>query len=349
MSEQLAWGVFVASILAIWFAGWRLTRAADAIALRTGLGRVFIGSVLLAATTSLPEVALEAAAAWQNFVDIALGNVFGSNIFNMTIISVCGIVWGQGPLLAAASRSHIATAVLGMLLSAIAALAILTRPNIGLLGIGVEIFIILAVYAFGLYILRKNNLNDASANSKNPTHPTASLASEAVAVPEATAVMMGSMARVWVEFLLSAIVVFIAAAALSKSADVIGTATGLGGTFIGTTLVAATTSIPEVVTSIVAARIGAIDLAVGNVLGSNIFNMSILLVSDIFYRGGYILSAGSPTHAITALVGLLLSGLVALGLISPIPGRIRRVSLEALLILVAYFLGAYLVFLHRFA
>ncbi|MCL6641999.1 MAG: sodium:calcium antiporter [Candidatus Bipolaricaulota bacterium] len=327
MSYELAWGVTLACLVVIWFAGRKLTHTVDIIATRTGLGRVFIGSVLLAATTSLPEVATEAAAAAMGLVDIALGDLFGSNIYNMTILAVCGFLWGRGPLLAAASRDHVATAALGMMLSAIAALAILTRPQIGLLGIGIEIYIILAVYLFGLRLLRTIN-RDADPQE--------------AAVPSEE-----SMVWVWMRFFIAASLVISAAIFLSQAADVIATVTGLGGTFIGTTLVAATTSAPELITSIVAVRMGAVDLAVGNVLGSNIFNMNILLVSDLFYRGGYIISAGNQTHAITALVGLVLSGFVTLGLLSPIPGRLGRLSLEAILLLVFYFLGTYLVFLHR--
>jgi cation:H+ antiporter len=329
MSYELAWGVLLACAGVIVFAGWGLTKAADIIAVKTGVGRVFIGSVLLAATTSLPEVATEASAAAMGLVEIALGDLFGSNIYNMTILAVGGLIWGRGPLLAAASQSHLVTALLGMLLATIAALAILTRPNIGFLGVGIEIYIILGIYLLGLHVLRQRGKANPS-----PLEHTEVLPQE-------------SLARVWGRFFISASFVVVAAVFLSASADVIATATGLGGTFIGTTLVALTTSAPELVTSIIAIRMGAIDLAVGNVLGSNIFNMNILLVSDIFYREGYIISAGSPTHAITALVGLLLSGLVALGLLSPIPGRFGRVSLESIVILVVYLLGTYLVFMHR--
>lgn len=327
MSPQLAWIVLFGCLGVIWFAGKSLTRAADLIAMQTGVGRVFIGSVLLAATTSLPEVATEAAAASMGLVDIALGDLFGSNIYNMTILAVGGIVWGRGSLLAVASQSHLITALLGMLLAAIAALALLIKPNIGFLGIGLEIYVILGVYLAGVMVLRTK--------------------SDPPLIEPAEVLPQQSLALAWMRFLISAGFVIGAAIFLSKAADVIATATGLGGTFIGTTLVAFTTSAPELVTSIAAIRMGVVDLAVGNVLGSNIFNMNILVISDLFYRGGYIISAGSSTHAITALVGLLLSGLIALGLLAPIPGRIRRVSFEALIILAVYFLGAYLVFMHR--
>lgn len=331
MTLSLAVAVFVACMLAIWIGGRVLTRSADAIAAHTGLGRVFIGSFLLAATTSLPEVATEAAAASLGLVDIALGDLFGSNIFNMTIIAVSGIVWGGGSLLAAASKAHVITAAFGMLLSAIAALNILTRPAIGVLGIGVGVWVIVGVYALGFRLLKGHGAG-AEAGSDG-----------------AEAVMHGavSITSVWARYLAAAALVIAAAFFLSKSADVIAQATGLGGTFIGTTLVAFTTSMPEVVTTIAAVRLGAIDLAVGNVLGSNIFNMTILLVSDIFYRGGYILSAGSTTHAITALVGLILSGLVVLMLVAPTVRRFRRLSAEAAILLAVYFIGTFLVFQFR--
>lgn len=329
MSYELAWAVLLTCAVIIWFAGRILTQAADIIAVRTGSGRVFIGSVLLAAVTSLPEVATEAAAAAMGLVDIALGDLFGSNIYNMTILAVGGFVWGRGSLLAAASQAHLVTALLGMLLTTIVALAVLTHPNVGFLGVGIEIYIVLGAYLLGVRALRPEQNADPAPSEYTEVLPQRSLA------------------PVWGRFVLSASFVIIAAAFLSSAADVIATATGLGGTFIGTTLVALTTSVPELFTSIIAIRMGAVDLAVGNVLGSNIFNMNILLVSDLFYRGGYIISAGSSTHAITALVGLLLSGLVAWGLLSPIPGRFGRVSLESIVILVVYFLGAYLVFWHR--
>jgi cation:H+ antiporter len=329
---SLALVVFVACTLAIWVGGRTLTRSADIIAAHTGLGRVFIGSFLLAATTSLPEVATGAAAASLGLVDIALGSLFGSNIFNMTIIAVSGIVWGGGSLLAAASKAHVITATFGMLLSAIAALNILTRPTFGVLGIGVGVWVIVGVYALGLRLLKGNSAGDEAGSD----------GAEATLLDATFGVTTA-----WVRYLAAAALVITAAFFLSMSADVIATATGLGGTFIGTTLVAATTSMPEVVTTIAAVRLGAVDLAVGNVLGSNIFNMTILLVADIFYRGGHILSVGSATHAITALVGLVLSGLVVLMLVAPTTRRLGRLSAEAAILFAAYLIGSFLVFLYR--
>mgnify|MGYP001140512034 CR=1 FL=1 len=331
MSVDLAVLAFLGSMLAIWVGGRALTRSADLIAAHTGLGRVFIGSFLLAATTSLPEVATEAAAASLGLADIALGDLFGSNIFNMTIIALAGVVWGRGSLLAAASKAHIITGAFGMLLSSIAAMAVLVRPNVGVLGIGVDVWLIVGVYVAGIRLLKSHGVED-------PADPTGRAAEPSVPV---------NIAAAWTRYLAAGALVIGAAILLAKAAEAIAEATGLGQTFVGSTLVAFTTSAPEIVTTIAAVRLGAVDLAVGNVLGSNIFNMTILLVSDIFYRRGYILSAGSETHALTALVGLILSGLVVLGLASPVTRRLGRVSAEAVLLVGVYLVGTTILYLHR--
>lgn len=331
MSVDLAVLAFLGSMLGIWVGGRALTRSADLIAAHTGLGRVFVGSFLLAATTSLPEVATEAAAASLGLADIALGDLFGSNIFNMTIIALAGLVWGRGSLLAAASKAHIVTGAFGMLLSAIAAMAVLVRPNVGVLGIGIDVWLIVGVYVTGVRLLKSHGAED-------PEDPAGTAAEPSVLV---------NIAAVWARYLAAGTLVIGAAIVLAKAAETIAEATGLGQTFVGSTMVAFTTSAPEIVTTIAAVRLGAVDLAVGNVLGSNIFNMTILLVSDIFYRGGYILSAGSQTHALTALVGLILSGLVVLGLAAPITRRLGRVSAEAALLVGVYLVGTTILYLHR--
>jgi len=331
LSLDLAVLAFLASMLAIWAGGRALTRSADLIAGHTGLGRVFVGSFLLAATTSLPEIATEAAAASLGLVDIALGDLFGSNIFNMTIIAVAGAVWGGGSLLAAASRSHIVTATFGMLLSAMAAMAVLVRPNVGVLGIGADVWLIVAVYVMGIRLLKSHAMEDRADAAGRAAERS----------------VLADIVAVWARYLAAGALVIGGAILLARAAETIAEATGLGQTFVGSTMVAITTSTPEIVTTIAAVRLGAVDLAVGNVLGSNIFNMTILLVSDIFYRGGYILSAGGQTHALTALVGLILSGLVVLGLAAPITRRLGRVSGEAALLLGVYLVGTIILFLHR--
>jgi cation:H+ antiporter len=113
----------------------------------------------------------------------------------------------------------------------------------------------------------------------------------------------------------STAVIFIAARYLAVTADELAARSGLGGTFVGTTFVAITTSLPEVVTTIAAVRLGAFDMAVGNIFGSNSFNIATMLPVDVFYRSGSLLSDVSQTHAVTAAAVIIVTGVTTVGLL----------------------------------
>jgi cation:H+ antiporter len=99
-------------------------------------------------------------------------------------------------------------------------------------------------------------------------------------------------------FATCAAAILIAGPFLAHAADELAVTTGLGGTFVGTTLVAFSTSLPELVSSFAALRMGAHDLAIGNIFGSNAFNMILLLPLDLVHPGP-LFAAISPIHAIT--------------------------------------------------
>ena len=85
--------------------------------------------------------------------------------------------------------------------------------------------------------------------------------------------------------------------------------------FVGTLLVGSATSLPELAVSIAALRIGALDMAVANLLGSNLFNVVILAVDDMLFRPGPLLSNVSPMHAASALSAVVMTGIVIVGLL----------------------------------
>ena len=210
---------------------------------------------------------------------------------------------------------------LGMILSTLACLGLLAGETTGLFHVGVWTLAIPAVYLLWIYLLRVR----ARVDLKLPP----------IGV-ETMEVDSRGTGRLWLLFAASALLLIAAASLLSYSAKTIADLSGLGETVIGTTLVALVTSAPELITCLAAIRIGSVDLAVGNALGSNIFNMNILFFADIAYRRSPILTAASPIHSKTALVGIFLSGLVALGMVTPIPGRIGRFTVESILLLLAY-------------
>jgi cation:H+ antiporter len=90
--------------------------------------------------------------------------------------------------------------------------------------------------------------------------------------------------------------------------------TGLGEEFVGSLFIAITTSLPEIAVSLAAVRLGAIDLGIGNVLGSNLFNLLILGLDDVFYRHDPLLAAVPPSHSVTIVAVVVMNGLFLVGL-----------------------------------
>ncbi len=158
--------------------------------------------------------------------------------------------------------------------------------------------------------------------------------------PERTA----ALRRASISFALVALIIVIAAPFLASSAKDIAERTGMGTTFVGSSLVAVTTSLPELVTAVAAVRLGAFDLAVGNLFGSNAFNMSILFVTDIAYRPGPLLSLVSTTHLVTALLSILLMCIGMMGIIYRAEKRLMLVEPDSVLMIVGYALGMWTVF-----
>jgi cation:H+ antiporter len=117
--------------------------------------------------------------------------------------------------------------------------------------------------------------------------------------------------------------------------------------FVGTLLVAGVTSTPEVVVTLSALRLGAVDMAIGNLLGSNLFNIAILAIDDVFYTPGPLLAGVSNAHTASAFSAMMMSGLAIVGLMLRPTSRIfRAVSWVSLLLIAVYLLNVLLLYLH---
>jgi cation:H+ antiporter len=321
MDPMNAWLIFAVSCAGVVLAGRKLSHYGEELAVRTGLGRAWIGAILLAGATSLPEVATSVAAAWQGAGNLAMGNVFGSNIFNVAILVLAQAAAARS-ILANASPAHIPVAAAGMLLSGLAAGAIVIRQKAVFLGAGLDAWAIALTYLLVLRLLPKSE--------------------EAGQAPERLAGdSRGGAGAVWLKFAMAAAAVVISGYFLTSAADRIAAETGLGQTFVGGTLLAAATSLPELTVTIVTAKAGSYDLALGNVLGSNIFNMLILVLADLALPGRVpILATASQGQLVAALLGLILSGIAVLALSAPRHKDVVTIGLT-------YLLGTWFLFLLR--
>jgi len=300
----LVWLKFIACLAIIIFAGSKLARYGDAISEKTGLGRIWIGLVLLAAITTMPELVTSISAVALVEVegpDLSLGTLLGSCIFNLSILALLDVLHRRTPILSQASPRHVLTASVGILLIAIAAGGILAgerlaEPAIGWVGVpGIIIAILYLIAMRQMFRLERSR----------PVPPPQADQNQYAGISTRT---------VYLRFIAAAIPIIAAGIWLSLVGDEIAETTGWGASFVGSMFLAVSTSLPELVVTITALRLGAIDLAVADILGANILDIAIIIWADLSYTGGPMLSAVSGAHLITAVIAIAMSAIVIAGL-----------------------------------
>jgi len=327
----LVWLAFLLCLGIILFSGTKLARYGDIIAEKTGLGGIWVGMILLAAITSIPEMATGiGSAALVGSADLATGTLFGSNLFNLAILALLDVSYPVTPLLAMVSSRHSLLATGIIALTAIAGISILAGDALSGFSIGwlgVPSIIILITYALFVRRITKAESNNPpkEADDKQYHHE--------------------STKTVWFKFCLAALAVIGAGIWISFIGDEIAQITGWGTSFVGSLFLAIGTSAPELVVTLAAVRIGSTDMALADILGSNMFNIAIIFFIDIFYTEGPILSGVSNVHLITALAGILMALIVILGLrIKQRKKAFRYASWYSPPLLVLYLLGFYFLF-----
>ena len=338
---------FALSALLVILAGNRLTAYGDTLAVHTKLGHGLVGGILIAGVTSLPELASSISAAAIGAPDIAFGNVYGSNAFNLMILAIVDLLQGKGSLLQIVRASHILTAMFGILLTGFSVLAIWMTPY-GILQFTVgwvssNSLILLALYIFSVFIMIRYEEKTKTQLETDPDQfvmdeESPELEMKTIHMPQAI------LKRSIIGFVVTGGVIVIAGIMLAFNADIIARNTGLGQTFVGTMLVAGATSLPELVAAIAAIRIGAYDMAVGNVLGSNVFNILILVATDMAYSGGSVYQVVSTQHLITAITAMILSSIAVIGLFYRSKRTILMLGWDSVAILIGYVTMMYALF-----
>ncbi|MCX7669604.1 MAG: sodium:calcium antiporter [Anaerolineae bacterium] len=314
--------VFIVSAALVVFAATKLAQFGDVIAARTGLGRLFVGTLLLAGATSLPELLTSINSLTQGVPDLAAGNFMGSNMFNMFLLGVLDLVGRQTRVLRRVAMRHALTAGLAILLSGLAVFFVLAGVEVHIGWIGLDSLLIAATYITGLRLIQANNPAVAEAAAE-----TADLEG------------MPALYQALIGFGAAAALLVVVSPWLVSSSKEIAAITGLGTGFIGTALVGVVTSLPEVATSIAAVQIGAYDMAVGNLFGSNAFNMFALSVTDAFYLQGRFFGVIAPEFALVGLLGLILTGLGLIGNLARLDRRLGFVEVDSLVIMIGYIAG----------
>ncbi len=326
----MVWIKFLATSGLIVLAATQLAKYGDVIAVRTRLSGMFIGVLLLAGATSLPEVLTSVSSINQNAPNLAAGNLLGSNTFNMLLLAIIDIVNRNQRILRKAALKHALTGSLAVFMIGLVVFFIIADIDVKIGWIGLDSLLLIAIYVVAVRLIHK----DSSPASQFAVHPE---------IPEGTPKLRTGI----IGFLIAAGALVIITPIMVQSAEEIAILTGLGTTFIGTTLVALVTSLPELVTTLAAIKIGASDMAIGNLFGSNLFNMFAIGLTDIFFTQGRFLSAIDPSFLLIGMVGLIMTCMGLIGNLAKLERKVWFIELDALALVVVYVASLILLFIRR--
>lgn len=288
-------GIFLGSAAAVIFLGALLAKYGDALATLTGWGRLFVGSILVALATSLPELSTNISAVRLTVPnpELAMGNVFGANMINMFTLAMVALLFGGRRFLQQIAPEQGYLIVLAAIMTGLGVLFAGLRLDVGFWQIGLSSVILLVVYGVGMRIVYV----------KRPQE-------EAGAGPEEDPGI--TLGRAWLMFGLVSAGVIAAGFFLAFSVDRIAEITGVASSTLGILAVSLVTTMPEAAATIAAARMGAADLGIGNLFGSCVFNITVLAFADPFYRQGILVNQSEPAHFVAGgiAVFLILFGLV---------------------------------------
>lgn len=321
----------------VWIAGTRLTRALDALSDRTGLGRVFVGMLLLGGITSLPEVANVIAASTGGVPQLAINNLLGSAAINILLLAAVDAVIGRDAVTSrVVDPATLMMCTLCMLVLGIVAMAV-TTGDVAVFGIGLWSVVIcaLSIAFFGL----------AVGYGRRAPWVVEGRAAEPRSKPEETA--QGSLRRLIVVAVVTAVVIFVAGFTLSETGDALAEQTGLGAGLVGFVLIGLATSMPELSTISTALRLRRYEMAFGQVLGTNFVNLSLFLLADLVFSGGPVVNELGRFEAVSALLGLVLIGVFLVGLLERRNPTVMRMGYDSLAVILLFAGGVGLLYAVR--
>jgi len=339
MGLGLSWLLFALSALIIVIAGYRMTIYGDIIGDRSSLGHSWVGTILLASVTSLPELVTAFTVSTIGDADIVVGNIFGSNIFNMLIVFVFDLLIIYS-VFTKVQESHkysgyFAIGISSIVLTSLSIQAIVGRENLGWYGelpIGIDSILIIGAYIYAMIFVYKKS---------TPTLPDVDFLKEKDYDKISSRVAYMRYLFYATIIIASGIFMGIQGVKLAdEPINIFGAKLILGGTLMGTIFFAIVTSLPELVVSISSVRLGSPDMALGNVMGSNLFNLVIIGVADFPFSGGPILTDCEYNQSITVFLSMFMIGIVVLAIKYRAEKTIfKRLSIPGILLLVTYIIG----------
>lgn len=314
----------------VWIAGMRLAVYADALAERTGIGRAFLGLVLLAGITELPEAVTSLSAVVVGNVPLAVNNLFGGIVIQTAILAIADASFGNRSLTFFTPKPEVLLqGVLLVVLLALVLAGVVADDGMTVAGVSPWTAAVFALYLVAIRIVARYE----GGRHWRPVDLPDPIGADELA--SSTGGDRPSPRRLGLAVSVASLVILLAGSLLVGTADALAAQTDLGSSFLGATLLASTTSLPELSTTLGAVRIRAYGMAFGNIFGSNAIMVALLFVTDVVYREGSILATVDRSAAFAAAMGIVVTAIYLVGLILRRHRSVLRIGVDSLFVLAA--------------
>ncbi|EMI41539.1 sodium:calcium antiporter [Rhodopirellula sp. SWK7] len=331
--------IFAIAAFVVWFAGTKLSGYVDIYADRTGLGQAFSGALILGGATSLPELATTLTASYSGAAQLAGTNLLGGVVMQIAVLALIDAFILRGkPLTLFSPRPSllmIGVMLIGMI--ALASAAVSSGELLSYAGIGAWPVLLFAAYVSSLWVIYRYEGHPRWEPTGEIAQPPESARDLKDAHHEKySAVSTKEIAGL---FALASLAVLVGGFFVAKTGEAIAEQTGIGQNFVGATLVALATSLPEVSTTYSAVRFGAYSMAAANILGTNSLEIALFLPAEIAYRDGAIFDALEPTTGFIASLGIVVTSLYLWGILERRDKAVLGMGVDSFCVLVVYALG----------
>jgi cation:H+ antiporter len=332
LSLALLISLFTLSAGAVWFGGSRLARYVAAITNKTGAGQALMGMLLLGGVTSLPEVAAVSTSAAMGNASLAINNLIGTASINILILAIADIIYGRNALTAVAARpAMLMQGVLAMLLATAVAM-IATVGDVAILGFGAGAALLALAAVVALWMssnFERRHVWDVVGGDDGPEE-------------NGDDADRRSLPRLILSTAACAVLILVAGFLLSSTADAIATKTGLAAGIVGFMLIGLATSLPEISSISAALRLRRYQMAIGDIFGTNIFNIMLIFLADIVYRDGPVLGEAGRFEVIGSILTVFMTGIFIIGLLERKDRTILRMGYDSIAAILAFAAGVWL-------
>jgi cation:H+ antiporter len=324
--------IFAVAALLVAVVGTRLAGTAAELARRTGMGQAVTGALFLGASTSLSGIVTSVSAAAGGHAELAASNAIGGIAAQTVFLAIADRFYHKANLEHAAASDE--NMLQGALLIGLLSLVLMAAfaPQATIFAVHPVSAAILVAYIFGqrLVIVAKGQ------EMRQPRITEHTQREKGQGADESGSGRERSIAVTWATFIGAAVLVGVGGYFLAQSGIAIAERTGLNETVLGGLFTAVSTSFPELVTVIAAVRMGALTLAVSDIMGGNAFDVIFLAVADIAYRDGSLYHGMGPRPTFLVMLTILLTSILLMGLIRRERHGIANIGFESFLLLVIY-------------